>query len=261
MEQPFDIPTLLKLRKLTREIADYLSGQLRTHLATLSPLLQPPEVLGEHIRSLRKHTAKGADDALAELRAAYQAIYHKGPFNLQSDFSSPLAMPGGKPEITPVEYRYVADDGGEGKRITVTSPLKWVVTYSGMTPDRLVELIPRQADTTGSDLQLCVLHYLVLDLTLRKRPGIGKLLEALRFPIVVHRSEDFGDLPMVHASCPVTTVRPPDDIIIQSTEISGASVFEEVIDLSKIAELADPLRSKLVELVKAQGDALLPGVD
>jgi hypothetical protein len=256
MDQPVDIERLLKLRKLTREVANLMTGQLRSHLATLSPLLQPTVVLGEHIRTLQKHTAKGADDALAELRAAYQAIYHKAPFNLQSDFSSPLPMPGGNPEITPVEYAYSTGAGDGSKKIRVTCPLKWVVSYAGTGPDRLRELIPRQADTTGTDLQLCVLHYLVLKITLAKRPGIGRILEALRFPVSVEGSRDFGELPMIHAVCSVSTIRPPDDIIVQSTEISGAPVFEEVVDLAAIARLQDPMREKLMGLVREHGGDL-----
>jgi hypothetical protein len=256
VEHQFDIPRLLKLRKLTRAISEFLGGQLRAHLATLSPLLQPTVVFGEHIRSLLKHTAKGADEALAELREAYQGIYHKPPFKLQSEFSSPLAIPGGRLEITPVEYRYVAKGDGDAKNITATSPLKWVVSYSGTGPERLRELISRQADMAGTDLQLSVLHYLVLSITVAKRPDIARVLEALRFPITTARSAEFGELPMIHAACPVTTIRPPDDVIIESTEISGMSAFEEVVDVAGIAAMHDPLRHKLVELVKEQAEDL-----
>jgi hypothetical protein len=256
MDQQFDIPRLLKLRKLTREISDLLSRELSERLTTLSDLLQPTVVLGEHIRSIRKHSAKGADQAFAELKTAYKSIYHKPPFKLQSDFSSPVAIPGGRPEISPVEYTYVAKGNGDAKTITVTSPFKWIISYAGNGPERLRELISRQADMAGTDLQLCVLHFLVLDLTLAKRPGLGHLLQALRFPLSSGRSEGFGELPITHASCPVSTLRPPDDVIIQSTEISGMSAFEEVVDLGGIARLQDPLKDKLVELVRSHGDDL-----
>lgn len=51
MNQAFDIPRLSVLRKLTRAVADILTGELKTHLATLTPLIQPRQVFGEFIRT------------------------------------------------------------------------------------------------------------------------------------------------------------------------------------------------------------------
>ncbi|MGZ8944182.1 MAG: hypothetical protein ACXW1W_02015 [Methylococcaceae bacterium] len=48
---------------------------------------------------------------------------------------------------------------------------------------------------------------------------------------------------------PVKTILPPDELIIQSTELSGMSVFEEVIDLDEINQLTDPYKEHLFELV------------
>ena len=62
---------------------------------------------------------------------------------------------------------------------------------------------------------------------------------------------------MIHASCPISTIRPSDEVIIQSTEISGSSAFEEVVDLSGISKLDDPIRDKLTEIVKGHGDELV----
>jgi len=36
---------------------------------------------------------------------------------------------------------------------------------------------------------------------------------------------------------------PPDELIIQSTELSGRPVFEELIDLDDINQLTDPYKS------------------
>ena len=104
----------------------------------------------------------------------------------------------------------------------------------------------------------CVLQILVLHVTLAKRPGITRLLEALRFPVSTHRIEEFGDLPVTCVSGPISTLRPTDDVIIQSTELSGADVFEEVVQLEDLAHLRDPLHDRLVQIVRGQDERLLP---
>ena len=48
----------------------------------------------------------------------------------------------------------------------------------------------------------------------------------------------------------------PDDVIIESTEVSGMDAFEEVVNVDDIAALRDPLRERLLEIVKASGAAL-----
>ena len=67
---------------------------------------------------------------------------------------------------------------------------------------------------------------------------------------------EFGDLPIAFLSCPVGTVRPPDNVIIESTELSGSDAFEEVISLEDIAKLRNPFKDQLEELVKAHGQTL-----
>ena len=50
--------------------------------------------------------------------------------------------------------------------------------------------------------------------------------------------------------------RPPASVIIESTEISGMDVFEEVVRLDDIAKLRDPLKQRLMELVQSHGENL-----
>ena len=42
---------------------------------------------------------------------------------------------------------------------------------------------------------------------------------------------ELGELPITFLSGPISTIRPPDNVIIESTELSGADAFEEVINL------------------------------
>ncbi len=46
---------------------------------------------------------------------------------------------------------------------------------------------------------------------------------------------------------------------VESTEISGRNVFEEVVNVADIVKMRDPLRERLIELVKSHDPNLLPG--
>jgi hypothetical protein len=50
-------------------------------------------------------------------------------------------------------------------------------------------------------------------------------------------------------SAPLSTLRPPDRIIVESTEMSGTIQFEEVVDSAAIENIEDPVKKKLAELV------------
>lgn len=239
---------MLTLRKITRAVADHLSQQLRSHFATLAPLINPRNVFGLHLRSTAKQSVKGEAEAFEQLKGLYLPLAGAAPFNLRKDLESPLDIDSVLPEIVPVDYAYEIQDAGQNKTITITSPLKWVLTFSGSGPKRLRELLANQKTIVGSDLQQCVLNYLVMHVTLMNRPGVTRLLEALRFPVTTGRMEEFGDLPVTYIECPVATVRPSNEVIIQSTEISGTPAFEEVVDVQGIANIPDPLRDKLLEL-------------
>ena len=54
MNEPFDIPKLLKLRKITKAISSYLEQELKSHIATLEPLFHPRLVLGEYISGIKQ---------------------------------------------------------------------------------------------------------------------------------------------------------------------------------------------------------------
>ena len=46
------------------------------------------------------------------------------------------------------------------------------------------------------------------------------------------------------------SIRPPDDIVLSAVQMSGAAVFEELIDLEAIATMSDPLKD---EILRAAG--------
>lgn len=253
MDTQFDISRLLVLRKLTRAVADLLGGELRGYLSTLTPLLHPRHVFGEHVRSTVKQSVKGDHEAYEQLRSMYAKLAHATPFNLRKDIDSQLDLPSVQLELNAAEYAFEARGSRENKTICVTTPLKWTLSFSGSSPKRLKELLANQQTITGNDIQLCMLQHLLLHITLTRRPGIADLLAGLRYSLTTGQVEGLGELPVTLIECPVRTILPPADVMIQSTEISGAAAFEEVVNLDDIAGLADPFGDRLRELVGGHG--------
>ena len=235
MEQGFDISRLLVLRSLTTKLAEHFAKQVREHLTNLAPLLQPHTLLGDLVRS-GKSAVKGQDAALQELVKLYQPIARASALNLQTELKPPLDIFSASAEIAPASYSYTPE--GSSKAITISTPLKWVLSYKDLGPQRLRELISSHARSGGGDLQVCVLHFLAMYLLTHKRPGIAPVLDALRFPLTSGPSNEFAGIPFVYVSSPVSTMRPPDPIILQSTQISGTTAFEEVVEHRRHLETA-----------------------
>lgn len=248
MDEGFDIDQLLTLRKLTRTIAEHLTRELRSNLFTLTPLLNPRSVFGEHIRGGSKIAGKSATQAMDELNALYQHIHHAKPYSLRSRFDTPITLLAASLEIQPAFYSYTAMGEGGNKTVSITTPLKWILSLETFGPTRLTELLTTTVDAAGPKLQECVLHTLLLHLTLQRRSGVRKLLDALRFKVTTEYLPEFGELPLTMISAPVSTMRPPDRIILESTEISGTMQFEEIVDTGAIENIEDPVKSKLAEL-------------
>jgi hypothetical protein len=98
----------------------------------------------------------------------------------------------------------------------------------------------------------------MLHVVITRQAGLTRILEVLHFPVTAGRLPGFGELPITFIASVVSTVRPPDDVIIESTEISGSDTFEEVINLDELVKRRDPFRERLIELVKQHGNDLLP---
>ncbi len=48
-------------------------------------------------------------------------------------------------------------------------------------------------------------------------------------------------------------MRPPDEVVIESTEMSGRDVFEELVLEEALAEWRDPLRDQVGALIQSRG--------
>jgi hypothetical protein len=244
-----NISSLLTLRKLTRSIAAALGSQLTQHLSALTPVLRPEMVFGKHIQGGQGTWLAKSDQAMNELRALYEKLAPAAPFNLRVDLVPPLQLGGLSLEMTPVEYTHVVESGSSGKNIIVRCPLTWTLSYSGFAPAAFRRLL----DTgmrSPSEVQRFVLAYLALHLVFKTQPGIVNILNGLRFNLTSTTQAGYGDLPITRISSVIATERPPDDVIIESAEVTGMDAFQEVVRLEDIQQLRDPLREELLKLAK-----------
>jgi len=254
-EDRYSTERLLAIRKLTRSVAEVLRGQMKEYLSTLAPLLRPQIALGGYLVGTTKDPVRGADQAYKELESLYDTVARSKPYDLTQELKPPLDLVSSALDMTVMEYSYTVNTQRQSKNVVVSKPLRWALTYTGFAPAKLAELLANRS-RDPNELQSFVIHYLVMHLVMTRQAGVRAMLEALHFPIITDRSPLFGELPITCISCAVSTERLPDDVIIESTEVSGMDAFEEVVSVDDIAALRDPLRERLVEIVKASGAAL-----
>lgn len=247
---------LIALRKLTRSLAETLRSDLRGTLVTVEPLLRPRAMFGEHVAGSGKELVKGADRAVKDLQADFADVAGSKPFHLPKELKTPFEVMSASLEMKPVEYSYSARSDRDSKTVKITSPLKWVVNYRDYGLEELKRILADR-NRTEEQLRRFVLHFLLVEHVFTRQPGIKDLLAALRFPVVVERHPEFGGLPITCLTTAVSTYRPDDEVIIETTEISGSEEFEEFVKVSDISGMKDAFREKLVELVRAQDPELL----
>jgi hypothetical protein len=251
-DEPFTTQRLLALRKVTRTVADVMRAELRDYLATLAPLFRPRAVLGAHAESGSMDTVKGADAALKEFQTLFQTISVAKPFSLpQEELRPPIGVISSVPEITSVEYAHTIAGEREAKTLTVTKPLQWIVSYAGFGPKRLQELLADR-NRNQSDVRAFLVHYLTLHLVITRQGGLAKILDALHFPVSTGRLPGFGDLPITYLTALPTSL-PPNEVALESAELAGRDVFEELVQENVLAQWRDPVRERIAALIQAPG--------
>jgi hypothetical protein len=249
MAEQYSTQQLLALRKATRSIADFLRSQMKEYLSTLAPLFSPRHVLGNYAARGTYEASSVGEKAFKELQELYQTIAQSKLYQLPSELKTPLEVISTQLEMTPVEYTHVAVTDGQSKSITVTSPLKWALTYRGFGLPRFREVLSNR-DRATDDLQQFVLHYLMINTVVTKQPGLARILEGLHFPLSVEYSSEFGEVPLTYISSSISTVRPPDVVLVESSEVSGMDAFEELVRLEDIPRLRDHLKEQLLEITR-----------
>ena len=259
MEEQFSTQRLIQLRKLTRAISELLRNQMKDYLSTLAPVLRPRLVLGDYVSSGSKETAKGAEKAFKDLQTLYETVATSKPYNLPPELKPPVEIVSTALEVIPMEYVHEARADDETKRVTVTSPLKWTLTYSGFPLAKLKAMLADR-NRSNNEVQQFLLHYLVMHIVMTKQTGAMNILDALHFPVRSLTLQEFGQLPITYITAAVSTFRPSDNVIIESTEISGTPGFEEIVSIDDIVKMHDPLKAQLTDLLKSHGEELRASV-
>jgi hypothetical protein len=80
-------------------------------------------------------------------------------------------------------------------------------------------------------------------------PDLSRLLEDLRYQAETKALGDLGGLSVVVLKAPVETFLPPDDFILQITQLSGIAAFQEIIDREAVENIPDSLKESLKNLL------------
>jgi hypothetical protein len=252
MGAPITMERLLVLRRLTRALEANVHAYVKGHTAALAPLVRPRPVLGDFVQSPGKEVpARSPDRLWKEIETLYENVAPRAPFNVARDLRPPIDIPGTALELAPLEYVHVTG----GRRIVVTKPFEWIVSYSAAGPAVIRDLLADKNRDTA-ELQRLLLVTLVLHLILKQLASVTAVFADLRMPLETRRVPELGELPLTILVSAIPTMRPSDEVMIQSTEMTGTSAFQEVVDVDRLRDLPDPFRTRVAEVLAAHGEAL-----
>lgn len=239
------IEQVVELRGRTERIAQLLHDQLRAHLETLRPLLAPRRVFGTHVPSSVSEDITGADQALARLREMYAQVCER-PFSLRPELGErPLDLLENRLELYPWQYTYQARSERETKKVTITSPLRWVLTYGSTYSLQDLREALQSGKPRAEHVRQFLLSALAMHLLMERFAGLAALLVDLRYAVESERAPELGALPLLTISSYLPSFRPADDVVLAATRLSGVPAFIELIDVDALHALPDPLRTRI----------------
>jgi hypothetical protein len=241
---PLTFDQLADLREKTERLSQFLSGRLKAHLATLYPILAPQRVLGKYLGV--KDGSVRADEAYAQLAQKYREA-SGAPFDLRSDLEEGAlsAMENGI-EVYPWEYTLQLRD----RSLTISSPVRWVITYrSDYSLPEMRRLLAGGGERRKAAVRNFVVNALAAQIVFSNNPGAVQLLQDLRYDIRVETGPGLGKLPLLTIGSRICSFRPPDDLILSATRLSGVPAFIELVDPEAVRVLNDPFRDELVRIL------------
>ena len=245
-ERPVSFEELIDLRPRTNEVARVLQTQLVQHLETLRPLLDPARVLGKGSATGR---ISWMEKSLAEFRGLYEkfARLFRAPLELDPDSVGEI---GGKFEVHPWTYIHEARTERETRKITMTSPTRWIVSYPNeMGLDRIKAIVSGAESGDTAPQNQFLLHALLLRLVVEKSPRVVELMKALRFEFEILPCPELHGLPLVTLRFALPSFRPNDSLILKATSLSGVPAFIELVDIEAVRAMKDPTMEQLAKIV------------
>lgn len=240
---------LAELRQQTEAIAGFLRSRLQSHLETLRPLFAPWRLLGKYAD--RREEVSGSEKTVSQVREKFAEVCG-APFSLTPDLDDDLfTRIDNRPELYPWEYTYETKSESEPRVLTITSPVRWVLTYgSGYTLSQIRQAVATKQDRRWDHLRQFVVNALVMNLLLAKHPGIGQLFSDLHYNIHVDKCPGLGLIPFATVSACLPSFRPADSLILMATRFSGVPDFVEVIDTEAVYTFQDSLKGRIEELLR-----------
>lgn len=249
-QESLRLEQVAELREKTVKVSKFLLERLQDHLETIRLLLAPVRVFGKHVRSSTREDVPGAEAAIRKLCQKYNEICSK-PFSLSADLGdNAVADLDGRIQLYPWEYTHEAKSDSETKSITITSPVKTVLTYK--SPYTLAQIrlaVAGKGDRKQDDIREFLVAALAMQSTLEKFPGIVRLLKDLRYNVQIEKCPGLGELPLVVISSCVPSFRPADDLVLATCNLSGVPAFIELIDTEAAQRLEDPLKPRIAEVL------------
>ena len=243
---PLTFERLPELRSKTEAVSTLLRDQLVAHLETLRPILSPERLFGR--AGGPKADVALADRAVAQLQQSYRAFTTR-PFDLPAELDQYwLTLVGNRVALYPWEYTYQAGEGRDGRAITMTSPVRWVMSFtSGYTLSQFRQAVAGAGERQPEQVRQFVVNALVMQQVFAHTPGLAPLLGDLRYAVQTQSSPDLPKLPLTTITSGVESFRPADDLIRAATNFSGVPAFIELIDIDALSGLKDPLRARIEE--------------
>ena len=241
---PLTLQELPELRRKTEAVSQFLRQQIVQHFETLRPLIAPERIFGKLAGG--KIDVSGDEAALAELQRNYRRFTSK-PYDLPADFNHTwLTLIGNSLELHPWEYLHPI----EGKVISMSSPVRWVVNYrSNYTLAQVKSVLAGKEPARLDYLRQFVVNALVLQLLLARNPGLQPLFSDLRYDLKTETPDDLRGLPVVTITSILASFRPADELILPATAFSGVPAFIELVDLETLKKPKDVLRERIEELL------------
>ena len=238
---------LLDLRQRTERLSELLKDHLADYLSTLRPLLAPRRVLGKYAGAVGSIARE--EEAFQQLGKRYDEVC--GRFRLSTGLEKDhLSAVDADLEIYPWEYTHEASGDDQSHPVTVTSPVRWVLTYhSDYTLEQMRQVMAGKAERRPHAVRSFVVHALAIDLVLSRNEGVSRILTDLRYAVSTEYSSEFGKLPLTTLHAPLRSFLPADKLVLSSTRFSGVPAFIELIDLESIDQLQDPMQAKLNEII------------
>jgi hypothetical protein len=246
--QSLTFEQLVGLREKTEAVAQLLQTRLLSHLETLRPLFSPQRLLGKFAGA--KDEVVGSEKTWTQLRVYYQEVCKK-PFALVAELEQePLARIENRLELYPWEYSYEAQGAKETKLLTMTAPVRWVLSYSsGYTLSQLRSIMATQRDRSSEPVRQFVVNALVMRLVFEKYPGLAQLFGDLRYEVRNDTCPGLGELRCVTVNSCLPSFRPADELMLLATRFSGVPAFIELLDTAAVATLQDPLKSQVEQVL------------